>query len=126
MNTITIELPGIEAKLDRIIELLEKGTTHDCERCANSVATVFGEALGQTPAPVEDPAEKAEPVEEPAKKDQPTVSRADIQKKVVALSAAGKKDQVKQIVTAYENTKVSDIPEDKLIEVFEKLTALEG
>ena len=59
--------------------------------------------------------------EEPA----PAVTVADIQKKVVALAAAGKKDAVRDIVKAYAD-RVSLIPEDKRAEVFKKLTALEG
>ena len=137
MNTITIELPGIEAKLDRIIELLERVTTHDCERCANSVATVMSEALTQSPAPAPDEepqmTEETTPEEKPAEaketaKAEPTVytvSRSDIQKKVVALSAADKKDAVKEIVQAYAS-RVSAIPEEKLTEVWLKLTGLEG
>ena len=58
--------------------------------------------------------------EEPA----PAVTVADIQKKVVALAAAGKKDAVRDIVKAYAD-RVSLIPADKLAEVFKKLTALE-
>lgn len=54
----------------------------------------------------------------------PQVSKADIQQKVIQLSAAGKKAQVREIVTAVA-TKVSDIPEDKLADVWGKLTALE-
>ena len=135
MNTIHIELPGIEAKLDRIIELLEKQTTHDCSKCAESVAFFTANQLQQGQAPAEEaqptvdttPEEKPAEAQETAKTEpeQPTVDRADIQKKVVELSAAGKKADVKKIVTDYA-TKVSDIPEDKLAEVWQKLTKLEG
>lgn len=50
---------------------------------------------------------------------------ADVQQKVVALSAAGKKTEVREIVTAYAE-RVSAIPADKLDEVMSKLIALEG
>lgn len=139
MNNITIELPGIEAKLDRIIELLQKVTTHDCQACVKSVSETiarmdspFGPVETPTapteetkPEPVEPvtPAEEtpAQPVEEPAV---PTVKVADVQQKVVTLSAAGKKDAVREIVMAYAS-RVSAIPEDKLAEVMDKLNALE-
>lgn len=55
----------------------------------------------------------------------PAVTVSDIQKKVVALAAAGKKDAVRDIVKAYAD-RVSLIPADKLAEVFKKLTALGG
>lgn len=61
------------------------------------------------------------PAEEPAK----TVKLADIQKKVVDLSTAGKRDAVKEIIQAYA-PRVSALPEDKLVEVWEKLEALNG
>lgn len=65
---------------------------------------------------------------EPEIKDEPVVpwvTLADIQKKVVGLSTAGKKDIVKAIVQEYA-PKVSAIPEDKYAEVLEKLAKLEG
>lgn len=49
----------------------------------------------------------------------------DVQRKVVELSAAGKKVEVREIVTAYA-TRVSEVPADKLDEVMNKLIALEG
>lgn len=136
-NTLTINLPGIEARLDTIIELLRQ----DCKGCAESakntinylidhaeeiVAEKAQQAAGETePEPVEPvtPVEEtpAQPVEQPAA---PTVSRSDVQQKVVALSAAGKKDAVREIIKAYAE-RVSAIPEDKLAEVLDKLNALE-
>lgn len=59
--------------------------------------------------------------EEPIK----TVELSDIQKKVVELSAAGKKAEVREIVTKYAS-RVSAIPAEHTAEVWEKLTALEG
>jgi hypothetical protein len=127
MNSITITLPTVEAKLDRIIELLEQFTTHDCSKCTESVVKYVASELGQT--------EQAEPqkeeipgqevlVDTPAP-EKPVVKLADVQKKVVDLSTAGKKDAVKAVIQAYA-PRVSAIPEDKLAEVLEKLTALEG
>lgn len=127
MNSITITLPTVEAKLDRIIDLLEQLTTHDCSKCTESVVKFVASELGQT--------EQAEPQKEetpgqvnlfetPAP-EKPAVKLADVQKKVVDLSTAGKKDAVKAVIQAYA-PRVSAIPEDKLAEVLEKLTALEG
>lgn len=136
MNNITITLPTVEAKLDRIIDLLEQFTTHDCSKCTESVVKFVASELSQTEqtepqneeitgqeAPVETPAPET-PVETPAP-EKPAVKLADVQKKVVDLSTAGKKDAVKAVIQAYA-PRVSAIPEDKLAEVLEKLTALEG
>lgn len=141
-NTIHIEMPGIEAKLDRIIELLE--TTHNCDQCAKTIAAYVANGCKDFPAeavtadapaaPAEEPKPEAvEPVtpaeETPAQTDEtpaaPTVTVAEVQRKVVELSAAGKKEAAREIALAYGNKKVSDIPEDKLGEVMAKLNALE-
>ena len=127
MNTIIFQLCQEDRdRLDRIITALERPAPK-CENCADDVAEFVDERLQQAGlAPTEEPqvTKDTTPEEKPA--EEPTVDRADIQKKVVTLSAAGKKAAVKEIVTAYQNTKVSDIPEDKLNEVWQKLTALEG
>lgn len=127
MNSITITLPTVEAKLDRIIELLEQFTTHDCSKCTESVVKFVASELGQTeqaePEEEEIPG-PVKPVETPAP-EKPAVKLADVQKKVVDLSTAGQKDAVKAVIQAYA-PRVSAIPEDKLAEVLEKLTALEG
>lgn len=75
----------------------------------------------------EEPQEAAEPTPvepEPAK---PSVTLEQIQQKVVKLAAAGKKAEVREIVTTY-GAKVSDLKDqpDKWGEVWGKLTALEG
>lgn len=65
---------------------------------------------------------------EPEIKDEPVVpwvTMADIQKKIVDLTTAGKKNAVKAIIQEYA-PKVSAIPEDKYAEVLEKLAGLEG
>jgi hypothetical protein len=66
------------------------------------------------------PAEEA-PVEEPIK----VVSLSDIQKKVVELSAAGKKAEVRDIITKYAN-RVSAIPAEHTAEVWDQLIGLES
>ncbi len=149
MNTITINWSAEDrARIDKLIALLEDMPKHDCSKCVDAAAkyaakltTMAAAAPVEETQPTEDTAEPEKPilvdtatpetytgVEEPIIEEPtaPAVDRADIQKKVVGLSSAGKKDEVRKIVLAYGNTKVSDIPEDKLDEVFKKLTALEG
>lgn len=80
--------------------------------------------------PVSQPDEKvqeseSQPATEEDKPEAPTCSLSDVQKKVVELSAAGHKEQVREIVKSYAE-RVSAIPEDKLAEVMEQLNALEG
>ena len=139
MNNIEIKLPGIEAKLDEIIALLKQ--TPQCadfakavaEAAVSSTATALRQATQDAPEPAqvteytteeEKPAEAQETAPEaPA---QPAVTHADIQKKVIELTKAGKKAAVRDAVLAYDNVNVSGIPVDKLTEVWDKLTALEG
>lgn len=122
MNTIIVNLCEEDRqRLDRIIAALERPAPK-YEHCANDVAESADITPEEKPVEVQE-APKVEPKAEP---EQPSVGRADIQKKVVELSAAGKKDSVRDVVLAYGNTKVSDIPEDKLAEVWQKLTSLEG
>ena len=82
--------------------------------------------------PVTEPFEelpKAEPVPfeapEPPKPETPQYKLEDIQQKVVALSAGGKKAEVREIVKSYAE-KVSAIPADKFGEVMARLAGLEG
>ena len=121
MNTITIELCAEDrARLDAILAELKNCSTPF--PAPNQVCT--RSAVEEAPKEEELPNQMT--IEEVlAKVEAPTIDRADIQRKVVSLSAAGKKDAVRGIVLAYNNTKVSDIPDDKLGEVWEKLNALE-
>lgn len=125
-------------RLDKILTALQ--SLH-CETCVQSALSYY--QAGQTAEPVA-PAQPAAPATpeapaapaaepEPVKAEEPAAApapapvhtKADIQRKVVELSAAGKKDKVREIVTAYA-AKVSAIPDDKIDEVWDKLTALEG
>lgn len=111
MNTITIQLCEEDrARLDHIIEGLRF--------LANQEAEV---------APTEEPKPepKPEPISEPIKEETQTITAADVQAKVISLVQTGKKDEVKTIITAYA-PRVGEIPEDKLVEVMDKLKALEG
>lgn len=62
--------------------------------------------------------------EAPAKE----VTKKDLSNLIITLSAAGKKDKVREAVQSCcpGVTKVGDIPADKYAAVYEKLTALEG
>jgi hypothetical protein len=153
-NIITIELCAEDrARLDRVIEALEHRP--NCEGCVTAAVTMTKEAVAEATAPkpeakdetpttnspepekpVETPTEHpldASPIDEapeaeavdPPEEPKPSVSREEVRSKVVTLCAAGEKEEVKKIVTAYA-AGVKDIPEDKLAEVLEKLTALEG
>lgn len=145
-TTITIALCEEDRKrLDAIETGLAKLCLHRCDSCAKSIAAYVAngcngypaeeetpeaptaateapkpEVVEPAPQADETPAETTEPPEAPAKK----VELSEVQQKVVALAAAGKKAEVKEIVNAYAD-KVSAIPEDKLAEVLDKLNALE-
>ena len=96
MTTITIELCAEDrARLDAIITALQS------------------------------PQDKTEavPVEPTKDEFEPQFTHDDILKKVITLSAAGKKQEARDIVNAYA-AKVSDIPADKLAEVAESLDAI--
>lgn len=137
--TITIELCAEDrTRLDHI----NVNLTELILRVMGSQKIDMGEVLRKTAPelagklaeqhPVTEPFQelpKAEPVPfeqpEPPKPVTPQCKLADIQQKVVALSASGKKAEVREIVKSYAE-KVSAIPEDKFGEVMTRLTGLEG
>lgn len=134
--TITIELCAEDrARLDHI----NVNLTELILRVMGSQKIDMGEVLRRAapelagkPAeqhPVTEPFEelpKAEPVpfEQPMP-ETPQYKPEDIQQKVVALSASGKKAEVREIVKSYAE-KVSAIPADKFGEVMARLAGLEG
>lgn len=137
-NTITIELCAEDrARLDHI----NVNLTELIMRVMGNQAPDMGEVLQKAAPelaeklaaqhPVADPFKelpKAEPVpfeQEAPKQEAPQYKREDIQQKVVALSASGKKAEVREIVKSYAE-KVSAIPADKFGEVMAKLIGLEG
>ena len=128
MNEIKVTLELCAEDRKRLDDILE-GLVRRCDSCVELVAQAPAKAEENTPEsvqPVDGQPTPSEP--EPTTESQeetPSVKREDIQKLVVTLSAAGKKDQVREIVKAYAD-KVSTVPEDKLGEVFAKLSALEG
>ena len=86
-------------------------------------ATEEAEPSTQTTAPLEEETPtQEEPTPPPSAR---TVGRTELRAKVIELSAKGLKEQVKEIVRAYAQT-VTDVPEDKVTECYEKLEALEG
>ncbi len=136
MNEITINLSNQDREtLSKILKALEG--MQNCQQCSQ-ISSAYAQELKEihsTPEAVKAPylpipkefcsdgpveaiptAEAPEPEEKPIKKE-------DVQKKVVELSAAGKKGEVKIIVNAYAE-RVSDIPDDKLAEVYRKLIEL--
>lgn len=151
MNTITIELgENTQKLLERIdktlTELLcETRVNIDTPELIRLAVTNAGTPFPAVPAEPQaapEPVAEAEPTPEPekpaevqkaAEEDVPKAFalvrevelRASLQKKVVDLSTAGKKDAVKAVVQAYA-PRVSAIPEDKLAEVLAKLNELEG
>lgn len=134
-NLITIELCAEDrARLDRLTDFLEKRIEQVDElygkelpsRTANENTEAEPAETTQpeqTPAPKEEPA--TEPSNKPTEVTAPQVTIEDIRGKVLALTGAGKRDEVRALVKAYAD-KVTDIPEDKRAEVLEKLTKLEG
>ena len=137
-NTITIELCAEDrARLDHI----NVNLTELIMRVMGNQAPDMGEVLQKAAPelaeklaaqhPVADPFKelpKAEPVpfeQEAPKQEAPQYKLEDIQQKVVALSASGKKAKVREIVKSYAE-KVSAIPADKFGEVMAKLIGLEG
>lgn len=138
------------ARLDKIIDLLSARASEELKsgteakpqddiqkKLAEVVASVSTETVenateeAETPTP-ENPTEpineaQPEPIEatqaeEPKK---PSVTMQMLTNKAITLSAAGMKDQVRDIVHQYAKT-VTSLPEDKWDEVYEKLNALEG
>ena len=75
-----------------------------------------------TPTPVEEDDTDQAPDEDDAK---PQHTKAELQQKVVSLVSAGKKAEVKEVIQKYA-PKVSEVPEDKINEVWDLLSKLEG
>lgn len=114
----TSEQDPIQMELAEIVAKASKNATEQTEESTPPVAPKTEEA-----PTVE---EEAQPVATETAK--PTVTLAQIQQKVVQLAAGfggAKKAAVRDIINAYAK-KVSDLPEDKWVEVWNKLTALES
>lgn len=129
MNIITIELCQEDReRLDKILAALEaKSQPMQVNELTGAIepATHIEPPEGFEEITEEAPAEAPQPEAADAPKNKgKSISKADVQSKVVQLSAAGKKAQVREIVQQY-GAKVSDIPENKYNAVWTKLMALE-
>lgn len=149
MNNITIELCAEDrARIERLtaaLEALQPPTLTIQNPAADLLTAGLKKMAGIQETPTETAQEVTETPEEPttpatppteeaptAKADEveatPPVTLGQIQQKVtelVAVAGGKKKAQVREIVNAYAK-KVSDLPADKLPEVWSKLLALES
>lgn len=127
---ITNGLLTIDEAPDEVNEALKQVLADAEEASAKAAKKPQDEA--EAPNPTENPTEalneaqaepaKATQAEEPKK---PTVTMQMLTNKAITLSAAGKKDQVRDVVHQYAKT-VTSLPADKWDEVWEKLNELEG
>ena len=111
MNIITIQLCAEDReRLDRLKEALENRITQAAPSVPTESVTVESESSVSV------------------KEDKPVVTLEQIHQKVVLIAAGfggTKKVAVRELINAYAK-KVSDLPEDKWQEVWDKLTALES
>lgn len=130
MNHITIELCAEDrARLDRIAALLE-GKSCTCKpvkaepKTEPAVTEEVGRPTSTQPEPKK--ATTPEPVTQaPKDEDVPPVSLSDIQALVVKLATTGgKKVEARAVVTKYA-ARVTEIPEDKYVAVYDELKKLE-
>lgn len=142
MNTITIELCAEDrARIDHLIKAIENSTPH-CDKCVKTLADVMKDTTPITASEIDQNATEATTLDTvlpetenateakteapvPADDDLPFVTREALQRKAIELINAGKRGEVKDIVNDYAE-KISGIPEDKLPEVYARLTELEG
>ena len=150
MNHITIEFCADDrARIDRLTarieQLIEAVESRARDRCVKDALALIGtqqapeadpiqqklaETLAKANTPAEKPTEAAEATKaEPAAaaETKPTITQEQLQQKITQLAAAKNgalKVKVREIVTAYA-PKVSELPEDKWSEIWDKLTDLE-
>lgn len=128
MNNITINWSAEDrARIDKLIALLEGLTPSTCQ-CADPLDSLLNPPKKATEMPQDAPQEVKQvqtPLVVEKAKDEPKVTKQDILQKVIALCGAGKKAETKDIITTYADS-VSDLPDSALIEVWDKLIALEG
>ena len=121
LGILTGQLEGINAALEA------KGLIETVE--VEEVIHVPGQVSidEETPQePQEAPQEVVEVTTPPAEEnaqDEPTVTKQDIQQKVIELVGKGKKAEVRDIITAYADN-VSGLPDSTLNEVWKNLIAL--
>lgn len=130
MNIIEIKLCAEDrARLDRLAAALENARTPILieETIAEPEDYKNPEATPEAPQNEDEAPEEqtTQPLKETPKTTAPVVSLEDIRGKYMSLAATPKREQARAVIKAYAE-KISDIPEDKLAEVLEQLTALEG
>jgi hypothetical protein len=153
MNNIkvTVELCAEDrARLDKIADLLEARAIqvqadleNKLDKPADDINEMLKKAIDPAKAPKnaqeepkatdhptldpfpEAPTAKEEPGGEPVKETKPAVTMDMLRSKAITLAAAGKKDQVRDVVHPYAS-KVTELPENVWAEVYEKLSKLEG
>lgn len=113
-ESIKIDSSGMDEKLDAILAGI------------NAMMEGIQDILRRLPRPEDAaPAGQPAPTPEPAPEQPQTYTLEDVRRKVVELTTAEKKAQVREIVKSYAET-VSGLPEDKFAEIMGRLTALEG
>ena len=125
MNHITIELCAEDRRrLDRVIRAMEMVTGIGTTDAASEAPGIVEPIVDETAVVSEPP--KAEPTKQQNPAPIEDVPLEQIQKKVVELCAAGKKEQARSIIKEF-GAKVSDLktPEQRMA-VWEKLSALEA
>jgi hypothetical protein len=124
---LTGQLEGINAAFEAkglvqtvVTEEVISTTDTTTELPQEAPQEVVEEQTPPTPETVQDEPEEGKD-DEPA----PTVTKQDIQQKVIELVGKGKKAEVRDIITTYADN-VSGLPDSTLNEVWARLTALEG
>ena len=136
INIITELCAEDRARIDKHTAALEALTA-----ALGNVGTPFQTVKSEDSAPTEpmyeedtgandlgfEPVEtdKEDEPEAPQETAAPKHTKAELQQKVVGLVSKGKKEEVKAIIKVYA-AKVSEVPEDKVDEVWAKLEKLEG
>ena len=117
----------LTAAIERMAEDMEPpvialaGTPFEAEPPAEVAFDILKEGTGVAMGTI---AEEA-PADEPEEKEVPEHTQAELQQKVISLVSSGKKDEVKAVIEQYA-PRVSAIPAEKINEVWDKLTELEG
>lgn len=141
MNEIKVKTEMCEKDRELISDLTHAIVQLTIQLKGNSeAADPYGKCFGVTSefipldpvTPLPDPAPEAPEQPEPTEpeeseepgEEEPKITKEDIQQKVVALSSAGKKDEVKAIVRKHAD-RVSAIPPKSYAEVWRQLTELE-
>lgn len=116
----TIEPDDAQKALAAVLEKKNAAPTEAPKNAQDAPETLEHPTLDPFP---EMPTAQEKQNEAPAEKAKPKVSMEILRSLAITLSAAGKKDQVREIVHAHAS-KVTDLPENVWGEVYEKLDAL--